>query len=367
MRTTRVAFVHHVIPSYRGDLLEAVAEYSDIELVAMSSQPDTKLGFARPSALGYKLHELHPHHIRLWGRSLIWLRGLYSALAAETPDVIVTTGNWSFVSNLTVAAYKLTHSVKVLVLRHGQDYQALPQHQRFLRAAASKLRDGALFDGTILYTHHEARASRRSGESHCVGYLNNTIKTSIVERPAQSGSRVTLACIGRLTEEKRFDLAILAVSCLQQRGVDVELEIIGDGPERAALTNLAHATAVRTRFHGAIYEQDIIQGVLSRAIAVLHPGRVGLSIVEAFAAGCPVITTSRQDHCPEIAYLKDGINGFFVQDADPEAMAEILKELIVRPERREKASRAAQRTARRLTISSAAANFRRAVLKPLSR
>jgi glycosyltransferase involved in cell wall biosynthesis len=47
---------------------------------------------------------------------------------------------------------------------------------------------------------------------------------------------------------------------------------------------------------------------------MLNPGLVGLGILDAFAAGIPLITTDCGLHSPEIAYLESGQNGLMTAD-----------------------------------------------------
>ena len=39
------------------------------------------------------------------------------------------------------------------------------------------------------------------------------------------------------------------------------------------------------------------------------PSHVGLSIIDGFAAGLPVLVANFDNHCPEIAYLEENVNG----------------------------------------------------------
>lgn len=48
---------------------------------------------------------------------------------------------------------------------------------------------------------------------------------------------------------------------------------------------------------------------------MLNPGLIGLAILDAFAAGLPVVTTDFHGHSPEIAYLQHGYNGLMVPAA----------------------------------------------------
>ena len=57
------------------------------------------------------------------------------------------------------------------------------------------------------------------------------------------------------------------------------------------------------------------------------PGAVGLSIVDAFYCGLPVVTEEGEES-PEIMYLKDGVNGFIVPNGDIQQLAAKLQLLL---------------------------------------
>jgi len=88
--------------------------------------------------------------------------------------------------------------------------------------------------------------------------------------------------IARLMPHKRLGLLVDAFNCLK-----LPLIIIGDGPERSKLERRA---AENVRFLG--FQPDtVVDNLLNRARAYICPGKedFGIAMVEAQAAGCPVI------------------------------------------------------------------------------
>ena len=71
------------------------------------------------------------------------------------------------------------------------------------------------------------------------------------------------------------------------------------------------------------------------------PGSIGLSIVDAFYCGLPVVTENVL-HGPEIMYLKEGINGFMIPKGDIVQLATKLKLLLTDEALRERFSHAAR-------------------------
>jgi glycosyltransferase involved in cell wall biosynthesis len=109
-------------------------------------------------------------------------------------------------------------------------------------------------------------------------------------RPAYPAVK-RLIYIGRLDGSKHVDwLAdFFAESSLVQRGY--HLDIVGDGPLMPALL-AKHGTTSGITFHGRKRQEEVVD-ILRQAHLLLHPSdheSFGLTILEAMAAGVPVIT-----------------------------------------------------------------------------
>jgi glycosyltransferase involved in cell wall biosynthesis len=109
--------------------------------------------------------------------------------------------------------------------------------------------------------------------------------------PGSGGSGAIV--IGRLTSQKRVELAIDAVAHLRSLGRDLPLTIVGDGPARAELERRAQQTAVAglVTFTGAVAPTEIPRW-LARADVMLFPARregFGLVAAEALMSGVPVV------------------------------------------------------------------------------
>lgn len=70
------------------------------------------------------------------------------------------------------------------------------------------------------------------------------------------------------------------------------------------------------------------------------PGAVGLSIIDAFFCGLPIVIENVR-HGPEICYFKDGVNGFMVGKGDVLDLAEKVELLLDDDDLRRRFSEAA--------------------------
>ncbi len=139
---------------------------------------------------------------------------------------------------------------------------------------------------------------------------------------------------GRLLACKRVEDAILAVAHVQAAIPQVRLVVIGNGPDRARLEQLARQhLSDRCVFLGSVFDDDRLARIFSLAEIFFMPGDVGLAIVHAFSFGLPLITERVSTHGPEIQYLRDGYNGYLADEADVASLAARLQELLTDPEK----------------------------------
>jgi glycosyltransferase involved in cell wall biosynthesis len=124
--------------------------------------------------------------------------------------------------------------------------------------------------------------------------------------------------LGRLSDEKGLSVTITAV------GSNPYL-IVGDGPERSRLSELARPN---TRLLGAL-EPAAVQPLLRQARALLLPSRCyegcPRAVLEALALGVPVVASSIGG-LPEL--VEDGVNGLLVPPDDRDAWADAIERLL---------------------------------------
>jgi glycosyltransferase involved in cell wall biosynthesis len=147
-------------------------------------------------------------------------------------------------------------------------------------------------------------------------------------RAALALTRPTLASVGHLIERKGHHLVIEALAALP--GVD--LLVVGDGPEAAALRAAAqrHGVADRVRFLGA-RPHDELPGIYGAVDAlVLASSREGWAnvLLEAMASGTPVVATPIWG-TPEVVTTRAA--GVLAADRSAAALAAGVRDLLGAP------------------------------------
>jgi glycosyltransferase involved in cell wall biosynthesis len=131
----------------------------------------------------------------------------------------------------------------------------------------------------------------------------------------------------RLTPNKRFDLLVRALGVVRRRGGQVNLLIVGDGPERQLLEALAQEEGVRAIFTGACYEEHRLAEFFASATVTVSPGEIGLTCMHSLGYGVPVITHNDADHqMPEWEAVLPGVTGDTFEKNNLEDLADKIEQ-----------------------------------------
>jgi colanic acid/amylovoran biosynthesis glycosyltransferase len=153
------------------------------------------------------------------------------------------------------------------------------------------------------------------------------------EFPFNQGCRVPrrVISVGRLEARKGFDYLLYAIHELSHRGMEIELELIGDGPQANSLTALAHKLQIeqQVKFRGWLIF-DEVRTAMQQASVLVHPSPtpgdgVPNVIKEAMAIGTPVIASGLTG-IPEL--LDHGAHGILVPPKDVETLANAIERLL---------------------------------------
>jgi glycosyltransferase involved in cell wall biosynthesis len=199
------------------------------------------------------------------------------------------------------------------------------------------------------------------------GLLADVGETEVSDLRARLGfpadARVALYC-GGLYPDKRLESLLTAAGYLRQHEPNLRLVIIGDGVQRELIERAAQ-TRDWLHYAGPCFGRDKA-GYFRLAEIFLHPGAIGLAVLDAFAAGLPVMTMDLPTHGPEIEYLTDGVQGL-VTAAEPKAYAAAVAAVLADRGRLQTMQQQARTAAARYSAAVMAANMRQGILACLNR
>ncbi|QLE57274.1 glycosyltransferase family 1 protein [Nostoc sp. TCL26-01] len=256
--------------------------------------PELKMALPRP-AIGYALEEFQPDIIHVVNPAVLGLSGIFYSKVLKIP---------------LVASYH-TH---------------LPQYLQhyglgMLEGLLWELLKGAHNQASLNLCTSTAMMAELSGHGiERVDLWQRGVDTELFHPDLASlemRSRLTqnhpesplLLYVGRLSAEKEIERIKPILEAIPQ----ARLALVGDGPNRQALEK--HFAGTNTNFVGYLMGRELGSAFAS-ADAFIFPSRtetLGLVLLEAMAAGCPVVA-ARSGGIPDI--VTDGVNGYLF---DPKA------------------------------------------------
>ncbi len=190
-------------------------------------------------------------------------------------------------------------------LYYGIDRWTLPKHHAVI-AVSSDLHDMSLLAGVP-----QAKLS----------LIENAIDTEEFQRtrPRSTQGPVRIGAVGRLSEEKGFDLLIRACERLLDQGLELELAIAGAGDQQEALADQIAKSKHREHLQLLGYQTDTKALFDSFDLFCLSSLREGLPnvVLEAMSMGLPVVATRSGGMQ---TFTKDGEDGVLI---DPGSVDEL--------------------------------------------
>lgn len=236
--------------------------------------------------------------------------------------VIVTQENAILVNHLLLLQ---STKYKLAFWGHGANLQSSKPtgiKERYKRWSSNRV------DWWFAYTQMSADLVTAAGfPGERITVLDNAVDTSELQLHRQSvtgqetqalreslgfGAGSVGVFVGSLYADKRLDFLFASAEAIRREVPDFHLLIVGDGAERDKVRAWCAANPW-ARWVGARFGREKVV-YMSVAQVMLSPGAVGLGVMDAFVCEVPLVTTDCGNHGPEIAYLKNGVNGVMTAD-----------------------------------------------------
>ena len=199
----------------------------------------------------------------------------------DLPPEATSTGSYDRVWSLGSALLRVPRLKSGFGRRRGY-YSRL----RYVAASAAEVWVPSRMSGNLVQSRFGLAARR---VPYCYDSARFRPGTGVREIPP------TLLTVGRLKAHKNQSATIRAANAM---GPDVQVLLIGRGPEAAALQRLAHALGVRCRIDTEANDGEVVRAY-HRARVVVCPSKfegLGLTPVEAIACRTPVVASDIPPH-----------------------------------------------------------------------
>lgn len=161
--------------------------------------------------------------------------------------------------------------------------------------------------------------------------IRNQLSISSIYKEHFNNEAPVLIFLGRLTQVKRLDLLLYAISKLKNKGYTYNLVLIGDGEERKLLIDLAKKLGIEDQiwFYGACYDETINAQMVYNSDLCVAPGNIGLTAMHVMMFGCPALTHNDFIwQMPEYEAIKPGITGDFFERNNVDSLAATIHKWI---------------------------------------
>jgi glycosyltransferase involved in cell wall biosynthesis len=293
--------------------------------------PELKMALPRPS-IGTELHKFKPDIIHVVNPAVLGLAGIFYAKQMNLP---------------LLASYH-THLPKYLQ-HYGLgalegllwELLKLGHNQAALNLCTSTVMVKELSEHGIERTDLWQRGVDTET------YHPSLATSEMRDRLSQGHPQAPLLLyVGRLGAEKEIERIKPVLAAMP----GARLAIVGDGPHREQL--VAEFAGTPTHFVGYL-EGKTLASAYASADAFIFPSRtetLGLVLLEAMAAGCPVVA-ARSGGIPDI--VTDGENGFLFDPAQPNSAIVAAKNLLASAEQHKTIAKNARAEAERWSWSAA--------------
>ncbi|MCV3215954.1 glycosyltransferase family 1 protein [Plectonema radiosum NIES-515] len=276
--------------------------------------PELKMALPRP-AIGYELEKFQPHVIHVVNPAVLGLAGIFHSKLHNIP--LVASYHTHLPQYLHHYGLGMLEGFLWELLKAGHNQAALNlctstvMMDELTTHGIERVNlwqrgvDTELFHPDLASKDMRSRLSQNHPESHLLLY------------------------VGRLGAEKEIE----RIKPILEAIPAARLALVGDGPHRQALEK--HFAGTNTNFVGYLTGRDLGSAFAS-ADAFIFPSRtetLGLVLLEAMAAGCPVVA-ARSGGIPDI--VTDGVNGYlFEPEADIQSAITATVRLLEQKQERE--------------------------------
>lgn len=293
--------------------------------------PELKMALPRP-AIGDELSRFKPDVIHIVNPAVLGLAGLFYSKTLDIP--LIASYHTHLPEYLQHYGLGMLEGVLWELLKAGHNQAAINL------CTSTAMMQALTEHGIERVNLWQRGVDTETFQPHLASLdMRNRLSQGHPEAPL-------LLYVGRLSVEKEID----RIKPILEAIPSARLALVGDGPNRQALEK--HFAGTPTNFVGYLAGQELASAFAS-ADAFIFPSRtetLGLVLLEAMAAGCPVVA-ARSGGIPDI--VEDGVNGFLFDPTDDEGAIAATKYLLSRKEERETLRRNARQEAERWSWSTA--------------
>lgn len=242
---------------------------------------------------------------------------------------LVVAGGWSLLATQLAIAWSRRRGVPYVLMSDNHLLEPRPAWvlavkrlvlPRIVPQAAAWLVPGSLARDHIVA--YGARSERTLVFPLTVDVAAFGARVAALRAERACGEGVVVLHVGRLIAHKAVDVLVRAAA-----SAGVRLHVVGDGPDRPTLEQLASQLSADVTFSGELAGDELAAAYAAADVFALASRREtwGVVVNEAAAAGLPLVLSDAVGAAGDL--LRDGENGFLVRAGDVMELAAVLRRL----------------------------------------
>ena len=319
----RLGLQQRVLPSYRVPFFDMLASACAGGMSLFAGQPRAEESIVGGELQVAKYAPARNIHLFKGPFYMCYQRGLLDWLADWNPDALIVEANPRYLSTPRAVRWMQVRGRPVLGWGLGSPSLSGPftsfRQKRWIRFLSR-------FDGLITYSQRGADEYAALGISpEKIFVAHNAVSpapTALPDRSSKTVGRFTILFVGRLQARKRVDSLLRA--CAEMPEPKPRLVIVGDGPEREDLEQVARQVYPSAQFVGAKHGSEL-KPYFAEADLFVLPGTGGLAVQETMSHGIPVIVAKGDGTQDDLVRPE---NGWQVPPGDYDALVATMREAL---------------------------------------
>ncbi|MBA4683802.1 MAG: glycosyltransferase [Planctomycetes bacterium] len=270
------------------------------------------------------------------------LRAVYIGAEARTRGVQHFHAHFATISTRMAALVNLLYDIPFSFTCHAKDIFRETVNRNLFR----ELTDHSAFAITVSDFNRQYILDHTPGiDAAKVKRLYNGINMDFFEVPSDrsplNAEPTKIISVGRLVPKKGFDILLQSIKLLSEEGMDLQVDIIGDGDDQEKLHQMNQRLGLndKVRFLGALPIEEVRRHCSEATMMALacipdadgNMDALPTVLLEALALDLPAVSTTLTG-CPEI--LAEG-TGELVEPGDARALADGIKSMKSRVDSKE--------------------------------
>jgi glycosyltransferase involved in cell wall biosynthesis len=340
LKLPKIAFIFNFITPYRLTFFEKLCSYQEYEWLVIHGKKGKEDG--RPAYTGvlqFPNISVNYFETRIGPFDVRWQKGVFTKIRKWKPDVLITLGIPSILSNWLAMDLAHRQGAKTITWHCGWEAQAGNPYSLPIKHWMAK-RYLSLVDHTLAYSTKGAAylAELQNGRSENITVCYNgleiepilekedeyRIRGQLLREQEQVDKKKIFLYVGGMLAEKQVPLLLKAFNDLSERENAV-LWLVGDGPDLSKVKQLAETLKVRNiKFWGRVIEDvDIF---FAAADYFVLPGVGGLALNQALFWGLPCVVSEADG--TEDDLVLEGKTGFRFLSTNADSLRIVLQKCL---------------------------------------